>query len=62
MKNNEAIRNQTNLSYQLNDIQSKLEGVISDPERFKLRVKKQKALIALREAQNEVYNLYNNVM
>lgn len=62
MKDCEAIRNQTNLSYQLNDIQSKLEGVISDPERFKLRVKKQKALIALREAQNEVYNLYNNVM
>ena len=56
------IRDQNNLSYQLNDIQAKLEWVICDKERFALRVKKQKALIALKAAQKEVYDKFNNII
>ena len=62
MKDCEAIREQTNTSYILNDIQTKLEGILSDPERFELRVKKQKALIALKQAQKEVYDKFNNII
>ncbi len=62
MKDCEAIRNQTNESYKLNDIQGKLDWILSDKERFALRVKKQKALIALKVAQKEVYDKYNGAM
>ena len=62
MKDCEAIREQTNTSYILNDIQTELEGILSDKKRFELRVKKQKALIALKQAQKEVYDKFNNII
>jgi len=56
------IREQNNLSYQLNDIQARLDWILCDKERFALRVKKQKALIALKAAQKQVYDKFNNII
>ena len=62
MKDCEAIREQTNTSYQLVEMKKQLEGIINDSERFKLRVKIQKKLIEFNEAQKKVKDLVNNIL
>ena len=62
MKDCEAIREQTNTSYQLVEMKQRLEGIINDSERFKLRIKIQKKLIEFNEAQKKVKDLVNNIL
>jgi hypothetical protein len=62
MKDCEAIREQTNTSYQLVEMKQRLEGIINDSERFKLRVKIQKKLIEFNEAQKKVKDLVTNIL
>lgn len=59
---NELIIEQTNISYQLLTIKKKLDWVLNDPKRFKLRVKAQKKLIKFNKIQEEIKEIFNNIM
>ena len=59
---NKLIISQTNTSYQLLQIKKKLDWILTDPERFRLRVKRQKKLIELKKVQDEVLTLFNKII